>query len=276
MPVVNSPGVAPPVPTGSVAPCAWTIDTTCIDGWDGYTNSERDRATAWATRILWALTGRRFGVCEVTVRPCGGNCRYWGGWMAYPAIADGVGTVFSPYIRDGAWFNCGCAGSCTCRPACEVWLPGPVASVTSVVVDGVVVAPENYRVDNASMLVGLNGQCWPDCQNLNLESPSVGTFEVTYGRGTLVPVAGQIAAGLLAGEFIKACAGNACALPQNLSSLARQGIQVTAIDPTDLLDAGLTGVAEVDLWIRAENPGRLTRRPRVWSPDLHYPVVRTL
>jgi hypothetical protein len=156
-----------------------------------------------------------------------------------------------------------------------VWLPGPVASVVEVVVDGVVVDPGNYRVDNREWLVGLNGQCWPECQNLNLESPDEGTFEVTYTRGKPLPVAGQIAAGELACEFIKACAGQPCALPANLSSLTRQGVEVTMVDPTNEVTSGLTGIRNVDLWIQAVNPNRLQARPRVWSPDLDAPRMRT-
>jgi hypothetical protein len=248
---------------------------SCCSEWDTYTNTIRDRATAWATQILWALTGRQFGGCEITVRPCGANCHYYGGWMSYPVVADGVGTVWSPFIRDGAWFNCGCVGACDCRARCRVWLPGPVSYVTEVVVDGVVIDPTRYRVDNREYLVGLGDQCWPDCQNMSLESPEVGTFQVSYVRGKPLPLAGQIAAGIMACEFAKACTGGSCSLPQNLSTLARQGVEVTMVNPTDVLDAGLTGIAEVDLWIRSVNPDRKTHRPRVYSPDLHYPAMRT-
>jgi hypothetical protein len=275
MPVVNPVLPGPSGPIGPVAPCSWTLDMSCCSEWDSYTNTVRDRATAWATQILWALTGRRYGTCEITVRPCGSNCQYYGGWMAYPAVADGVGTVWTPFIRDGVWFNCACAGACDCRARCRAWLPGPVSSVTEVVVDGIVIDPSLYRVDNREYLIGLGDQCWPDCQNMNLESPEVGTFEVTYLRGTPLPLAGQIAAGIMACEFAKACSGGACSLPQNLSTLARQGIEVTMVNPTDLLDIGLTGIAEVDLWIRSVNPDRKTHRPKVYSPDLHYPAMRT-
>ena len=275
MPVVNPTFPVPAPPTPGPAPCGWTIDTTCVPDWATYTNTQRDRAMAWATQILWALTGRRFGTCEVTVRPCGSTCNFYGGWMSYPVIGDGVGTVFAPFIRDGSWFNCGCAGACSCDARCSVYLPGPVSSITEVIVDGIVIPETSYRVDNRSRLVRIDGECWPECQNMNLESPEEGTFQVTYGRGTPLPLSGQIAAGLLAGEFIKACAGGDCRLPSNLSSLARQGIEVTMIDPTDVLDAGLTGVPNVDLWIRSVNPGKLIARPKVFSLDVNYPAMRT-
>lgn len=275
MPVVNPTAAPAPIPSGTSAPCAWTIDTTCCPDWDAADPVMRDRATQWATYTLWALTGRQFGACQVTVRPCGSNCRYYGGWMTYPVTADGIGTIWAPFIRDGSWFNCGCLGSCSCEPRCSVYLPGPVASIVQVVVDGIVIDPSMYRVDNRTRLVGLNGQCWPDCQNMSLENPAEGTFEVTYTRGRPLPVAGQIAAGELACEFLKACQGAACALPANISSLTRQGVQIEMVDPTDELTSGLTGVRNVDLWIRAVNPRGLQRRPRVLSPDITAPAVRT-
>ena len=275
MPVVNPGGPAPLPPTGSTAPCAWTVDTGCCSDWDTFTPQVQARATSWATGILWALTGRRFGVCDIVVRPCGSTCNYYGGYMSYPVITDGIGTVFAPFVRDGTWFNCACSGACSCEARCAVWLPGPVAVINEVVVDGIVIPDTSYRVDNREWLIRTDGECWPECQNLDLNSPAVGTFEVSYGRGNLLPATGQIAAGLLACEFAKACNGQACALPGNLSTLARQGVQVTMIDPTDALDAGLTGLPEVDLWIRSVNPDRKTHRPRVYSPDLHFPSMRT-
>lgn len=275
MPVINPATAPPPVPSGATAPCAWTIDTTCCAHWADATDAQRDRATQWATYVLWALTGRQFGTCEVTVRPCGTNCRWYGGWMTYPVTADGIGSIWAPFIRDGSWFNCGCLGACSCEPECAVWLPGPVAGVVEVKVGGIVIDPSRYRVDNRTRLVGLDGECWPDCQNMNLDGDVTGVFEVTYLRGRPLPVAGQVAAGLLACEFLKECQGEACALPANISSLTRQGVQIEMVDPTDELTSGLTGIRNVDLWIRSVNPRGLQRRPRVLSPDITAPSMRT-
>lgn len=275
MPVVNPVVPVPAGPVGPVAPCGWTVDVSCCSDWSSFTNTVRDRATAWATQILWALSGRQFGTCAVTVRPCGGNCRFYGGWVTYPVTADGVGTVWTPFVRDGVWFNCACSGVCTCRASCSVWLPGPVSQVDEVIVDGVIIDPSLYRVDNRELLVGVNGQCWPECQNLDLNSPAAGTFEVTYQRGTPLPMAGQIAAGIMACEFAKACAGGNCALPEQISTLVRQGVEVTMVNPTDVLNKGLTGIAEVDLWLRSVNPNQRAKRARVFSPDMHYPAQRT-
>jgi len=82
-----------------------------------------------------------------------------------------------------------------------------------------------------------------------------------------VPLGGQIAAGLLAGELLKARRGGKCRLPARAQSVAREGVDVTLLDPAALYEAGLTGLAEVDQWITAVNPARLRTRPSVSSPD---------
>jgi hypothetical protein len=90
--------------------------------------------------------------------------------------------------------------------------------------------------------------------------------------GAALPASAAIAAGKLACEFAKACSGGeGCALPEQLISLSRNGVEVQVADPQMLLDAGLTGVMEADLFIRAYNPGRLRSRPQVLSPDVRNP-----
>lgn len=202
--------------------------------------------------------------------------------MTWPVELDGnsgaVGGSWVPFIDSGgAWRNCACMGACSCKASQEVWLPGPVASVTSVVIDGVTIDPSAYRVDNNSILVRQDGGEWPQCQDFDLSGTApdtTNTFFVTYSRGTPVPIAGQIAAGILACDFAKSCT-TGCKLPGNLSSLTRQGVEVSLADPTDELNDGLTGVPQVDQWIRSVNPNKLQYRSRVYSPDVNYPRVVT-
>lgn len=260
-------------------PCDWPINTGCCSDWDTYPPELQADATSWATEILWALTGRRFGSCPVTVRPCGGGCHF-GGYITYPVAADGnsgaLGGGMIPFIdATGTWRNCVCVGACSCRPTCEVWLPGPVAEIVSVTVDGVLIDPSAYRVDDGQYLVRQDGECWPECQDFDLSATGMdvdNTFVVEYQRGNVVPIAGQIAAGMLACDFAKSCT-TGCKLPGNLSSLSRQGVEITMADPTDELNAGLTGIPQVDQWIRAVNPNHLMSRSRVYSPDVNYPRV---
>lgn len=280
-PVINPvPFAVPnPLPSALEEPCAWPLNTNCCPDWDTYDPSLQEDATSWATNILWALTGRRFGECTIITRPCGGNCRFSGGWMTFPVWMDGGNAAAAggwfPFVdAAGQWRNCGCIGGCRCAARCEVWLPGPVTSVSEVVVDGVTIDPSAYRIDNNNILVRQDGECWPRCQDFDLSGvgPDAddSTFFVTYQRGNPVPAAGQIAAGLLACEFAKMCT-TGCKLPGNLSSLSRQGVEISIADPTDILNAGLTGISQVDTWIRAVNPNKLTSRPRVYSTDVNYP-----
>jgi hypothetical protein len=146
-----------------------------------------------------------------------------------------------------------------------------VAAVNEVKVDGVVIDPSAYRLDEwrgMPLLVRTDGECWPECQDMNLNDTEPGTFAVTYTPGEALPTSGAIAAGKLAGEFIKSCQGAECSLPQQVASLSRNGVEVQMVDPTEFLADGLTGVADVDLWIRAVNPARKSQRSRVYSPDL--------
>lgn len=256
----------------NVAPCSWPLDTSCCPEWDTYTPDQQTAATAWATEILWALSGRQFGSCPVTVRPCGTGCSTSIGYTAFPVQSDSRSSTWMfPYQdRSGAWRNCACSGGCSCSATCEVYLPGPVGAVTEVSVDGVVLDPSAYRVDNGDTLVRTDGGCFPDCQNMDLALTEENTFSVTYQRGAAVPAAGQLAAGILACSYAKSCA-TGCTLPGNLASLDRQGTSITLIDPTETLNAGLTGIHQVDLWLRSVNPSQLRRRLRVYSPDVTVP-----
>jgi hypothetical protein len=262
-----------PVP-GAV--CAWEISTTCCTRWDDYTPEVQESSAAWATEILNALTGRRFAQCPVKLRPCGTRCGWFGGYLTFPVgspAMSGAGNPWMiPFVDGGVWRNCTCAGACRCRATCEARMPWPVAEVVEVIVDGVVVDPSAYRLDDGNILVRTDGDCWPECQNLDLPDTDENTWSVTLRPGEALPASGAIAAGRLACEFAKACTGGeGCSLPEQLISLSRNGVEVQVADPQALLDNGLTGIQEVDLFIRAYNPGQLRARPRVFSPDVRDP-----
>jgi hypothetical protein len=274
-PVIEPAAEVPPPAPG---PCEWPIDTTCCSEWSTFSPTVQANATAWATEILDALTGRRFGQCAVNYRPCGPRCSTSFGYLTWPvgSPASGGGGLpwMMPYIDAGIWRNCGCTGGCTCRAACEVPFPTAVAAVTEVMIDGIVLDPSAYRLDSYRgnpVLVRTDGECWPDCQDMALDADAVGAFTIVYQPGEALPLSGRIAAGLLACEFAKDCVGQECSLPQQLASLSRNGVEVQVVDPSDLLENGLTGIARVDQWIRAVNPFRRTRASRVYSPDIPGP-----
>lgn len=281
MPVIDpvTPGAVFPLEEG---PCTWPVDLSCVPDWETYSASARSAAVSWAAYILWALTGRQYGPCSITVRPCGPRCSGPSGYMTFPVRSDGssgaMGPWMVPWIDAGVWRNCGCAGGCSCAADCEIALPGPVAAVDEVTVGGVTLPASAYRLDivrGLPVLVRIDGECWPECQDMNANTDEPGSFAITYQRGVYVPRAGQLAAGQLAGEFAKACSGQDCALPQQLASLTRNGVEVQVVDPATFLDAGLTGLANVDMWIRAVNPLRKAQRARVYSSDFRGPRFAT-
>jgi hypothetical protein len=253
--------------------CTWAIDPGCCSDWSTYDPDSQARAAAFATDVLWAATGRQFGACPITVRPCFNkgfsNFGYWfdGGWM--------------PFIWNGQWYNsplgCGCSGFCCCgtRPFTEVWLPGPVAGISQVVVGGLIVDPSAYRVDDAQWLVRQDGNTWPVLQDYNVAAGSLNSWEVTLFRGTPVPPSLSTAAGVLACEFLKACAGGECRLPGYVQSIIRTGVEVQMVSLADALKLGFTGLAEVDMVIRSFNPNGLTHRLRLYSPDTQVNRITT-
>ncbi len=255
-------------------PCAWALGTGCCDGWDDLDSTMQEQATQYATLVLWAATGRQYGECQMVVRPCGRFCDNNTSFY----YSDGF---WVPYISGGVWRNCWCGSgepSCfKCKPNCQVWLPGPVSSIQEVLLDGAVVDPDTYRVDDGVWLVRTKQldeeDCWPQCQNYDLPVTEEHTFQVTYTRGKPVPAALTNAAKTLACEYVKACQGQACALPGRVQNIARQGVSVTMASIDDVLKHGLTGIKTVDDVIMALNPYGLKGQTMFYSPD--GPSVRT-
>jgi len=277
MPVINPVEPTPPPTPGSMpGPCDWPIDTTCCPDWNSFDPAVRARATTLATFILDGLTGRQFSQCPVNYRPCGPKCAGGGGYMSWPVgtpgVSGGGGPWMIPYIDAGVWRNCGCTGGCSCAARCEVPFPSSVASVASVTVDGLELDVSAYRLDSwrgIPRLVRVDGECWPECQDMNVGPDEVGSFVIVYQPGRPLPVAGQIAAGEYACEIAKACVGADCALPQQVANMSRNGVDIQLVDPVETAENGLTGLANVDLWIRSVNPARRAQRSRVASVDTY-------
>jgi hypothetical protein len=132
-------------------------------------------------------------------------------------------------------------------------LPGPVQSVSKVLIDGVVLPATSYRVANQRQLIRTDGETWPSCQDMLAASTEPNTFEVTYVRGIPVPIGGQVAAGSLACELAKAaCGDESCALPQRLQSITRQGLTVAMQLEGETFDSQ-TGIWAIDSWVASVN-----------------------
>lgn len=273
------------------APCTdvcspWaTANDVCApcDGYDAIDPIVLEDALMAASNVLYHATGRQFpGSCEDVVRPTGGwngvnwwrFRTYWPGWGS-----GGYGWGSWPWAG-WAGVSCGCQGR---QVGCS-WLPEidlgegtlKITEVTEVLIDGEVVDPATYRVDEYRWLVRTTpnadtpNEGWPCCQRLDLPTTEVGTMQVTYVYGTPPPAGGAQAAAALACQYALACTPGAegeCSLPERVTSVTRQGVSMVVIDPMDFLDEGKTGIYSVDQWIKSVNPARLLRPPSVVSPN---------
>lgn len=213
-----------------------------------------------AAEDLWNWTGRRYGLCEVTVRPCAEDCLQastWQGWSGAPAGYYGgpYGGWFPYLTRGGSWRNgsfcdgCGSKQRCGCENISTIVLPGPVNEIVSVYISGVLVDPTVYRLDNLG-LSRIDGTEWPSCQDMSVGPLADGAFTVTYLQGEPLPVGGQLALGALACEMAKqACNDKSCRLPKNATTVTREGVTISLPNTTELLKSGQSGIWEVDRWL---------------------------
>ena len=136
----------------------------------------------------------------------------------------------------------------------------PVISVLSVEHLGRVFDPSEYTLRNNAYLVRENSLPW-------VLDP-VNDLTVTYRHGTPPPAAGRRAALRLANEFILADMGSgACALPERISSVNRQGVSYTIMDPQEFISNGKVGIYEIDLFLAAVNPNKAKKKPKIFSVD---------
>jgi hypothetical protein len=207
-----------------------------------------------ATEYLWRWTGKQFGQCEVTLRPCRQDCTaglstYQGG-----TALNGFGAPFTPALVGGEWFNIGCGicgDQCGCQASRSLVFEKPVSAIVSVNLGGQVLAPSAYRVDNHRFLVRQDGGEWPYCQDMSAPLGATDTWGVTVKTGAPVPTGGRIAAGKMACELAKAaCGDSGCQLPQRWQTITRQGVTISAaIDLFQGLDEGKTGIWLIDSWV---------------------------
>jgi hypothetical protein len=246
-------------PDGTDWSCAYSDDEFAALDPDIVARSE---ALSWST--LSALTGYRVSTCPVVLRPCAARCHLQT-WDAAPVGDDGV---FNPYISNGRWFNgCGCssAGDCSCTTICQAILP-ETGAVLEVWLNGAVLDPTAYRVDNGNRLVRTDGDCWPVCQDMNQPAYSADSFAVSMYTGVAPNDLTRYAAGVLASEYYLACSGKECRLPAGVTSITRVGLAMQIEGGS--FPSGMTGIPEVDAVIRIYNPFGIKARARALSPDV--------
>jgi hypothetical protein len=225
-----------------------------------------------ASEVVWALSGRQFGTCTVTLYPCRDDCNQYSPLFRSSMVDWGGAQWPYPSLIDGAWYNLGCSGGCIDQCSCNVssrfTLPQPISAIVSITIDGEVVPTGSYHVEDFLHVVRDDGLEWPHCND--------GSWFVTVTFGVQVPKLGELAVGELMCEFVKACTSDStCKLPQRVQTLTRQGVSMTLIDPEEFLDEGKTGLYLVDLFIRTVNPSGLARSASVHSPDIPRARMRT-
>lgn len=261
-------------------PCAgWEPDACVV--FPDCTQMVSGYALEAATEVLWNKTARRFGVCEVAYRPCRTGCD--SAWWASPAwgsIGWGGGGYGWPYpaLVGGRWFNLGCGfcgDSCSCTVLHQIVLPSPVAGITAVKVDGVVLAPSAYRVDDWDKLVRLDGEAWPLCNDLNLPDTEPGTWSVTAVYGEAVPALGRLAVGELALHLVAGlCAATGCRThAATVKEITRQGVRKQFFSADS--PSGQIGLYLSDLFVSTFNPARSSPAAIYDMDRPHYRRVGT-
>lgn len=233
--------------------------------WNAYALATRNAADAVGALALWTSTAQVFDNRPVTARPLimRPEERVSGPIYASPwgPVPIGGGQWINAPAEQYGWVDCS-----------KVALDGPVNTITQVTIDGAVVAPGSYRVDEGMWLVRTDGQLWPYWQDVALAAGQPGTFVVSYTAGLVPPAALLAAAGTYALEWARASSPQSstlCRLPSRAKSITRQGVTIDMVDPTTLLEAGLTGLPDVDAVIMALNPRKVHHRPRVMIPGLY-------
>jgi len=219
-------------------------------------------AVKTASHLLWSLSGRKFsGTTTVTERYV----------SAYdPYLRTGASRMtYSPQLINGQVQNI--AGGGFGRYSNRDFLGDGSNALTRVRLrgrkvieihnlrdqDGEIIDPDTYYLADHSVVYGTPNAKW-----------SATNVEVTYTYGTPPPASGRAAARILATELVKLFAGDdTCALPQRVTSVARQGVSYTILDNQDFIDELKTGIYAVDLFLRAVNPDKARARSRVFSPD---------
>jgi hypothetical protein len=223
-------------------PSLWVNAADTVDP----TSPSAEWAVQFASFILYKLTGEKYRGTTTSVDTY---------------VLDSVGNLqYAPYVINGDIENLP-VRNYEGKGIHKLYLRGtPVIGVDSIMIDGEMLNPSEYRLVNNAYLVRNDRKPWL--------IDDLSEVIVTYRHGTPPPNAGKLAALRLANELIWADTGDSrCALPQRVTNISRQGVSATILDPQDFLENGKTGIYVVDLFIKAANPSNAKKKPKVFSPD---------
>lgn len=265
--------------TGVCTPWAGAGDVPPSMDTSGIDSATLTSALEFASDVLFRLSGRQYsGSCAATIRPSAKTVTVDGGrpirsGVGYWPWGSGVGWYGGPWQGAGSafgWCLCNRSDRTGCYTVPEMPLGAyPVTAVTEVLIDGAVLDPSAYRVDENRWLVRTDGGEWPCCQRVELPPTEPGTWQVSMNYGLLPDRSGVIAAAVLGYELALAWTpprADECRLPRRVTSITRQGISAVVLDPLAYIDKGRTGLEEVDLFLHAVNPTGASRPATVWRP----------
>lgn len=225
----------------------------------------------FASAILFRLSGRQFpGPCEREMwPPCCNSCRGTNEFAMRPAsgwnVQSGSYLPSIPHRSGDGWDNSwNASGDCAGLPCVE--LPGPILSITEVMIGGVVLDPAAYVIgDNDRGICRVDGLRWP-CGNR--VGDYVRGWSVSYTTGKALPEDAVDVASIFACQIALArCGSDACTLPARLKEIVREGATMAFADPLEFISKGEVGIYEVDMWINSVNPHKRARRSSVYRAD---------
>lgn len=265
------------------------LPSPCRENAYNFDSDVIDDALLSASEVLYHLTFQQWpGACSERLRPCA-QYRHYDTMRTNmrPGLTGAYSTLTGTYSSttgsllgwSGSGWSCSCRDvhQCGCHWLSQIELGmGPIVSVDEIRLDGEILDPARYRVDDYRWLVYIpesdsaERQGWPCCQRLDRPTTAVDTFEVDATIGAVPSRAGVRAAASLACQFMLAWSPSGageCKLPKRVTSMSRQQVTMNLSDPVQLFDKGLTGVAEVDLWVQAIRSERTQRHGAVVIPE---------
>lgn len=94
-------------------------------------------------------------------------------------------------------------------------------------------------------------------------------YRLTYQFGSTVTPTARVMLLHYAAQFFLFLTGDTddCQLPENVTSIDREGLGLQLATPQDFLDRGRTGIAKIDTWLSQINAKRAFRPSAVYTPD---------
>lgn len=248
-----------------------------------YPDSVVEFGIALASRVMWAASGRRYGLCRRTLRPCHpGNHQF--GFHPYSGSPHEDSNIEIHYWQHGNL--CGCS-----LP--ELWLPGPIAAVEEIVYDGVTMPSTSYAVKTAGhgrrkavvrrdVDAGGNPVDWWAGNDLTRDpvdpvvevDEDAPAWQVTYWVGRAVPPEAVGVTALLAEQFSKARCGGKCdeKIAAGVTRVARRGTTREYPSPKESKEmVAAVGHPLADAWLKTVNPFGRARRSQVVRADDNNP-----